>query len=159
MGVFCLARRLLLLFHFCIFSRHMPTSEGCFPTSEGVILTSEGVILTKQAIFGRFFTRTNTLHRKKRRESVLFAHKTPCFGHFLDICSYPTYIPAGRGYFWCIWTMDLRSKIQRIPPPTTHRVWYVALNKKEYLCETECTRALIRCTYLVGCNRYGAVCG
>jgi hypothetical protein len=44
MGVFCLARRLFLLFHLLIFSRIIPTKQGVLPTSEGVILTKQGKI-------------------------------------------------------------------------------------------------------------------
>jgi hypothetical protein len=106
MGVFCLARRLFLLFHLCIFFRHMGTSEGVIPTSEGCIPT-------KQANFGPYFARTNTLQTQNSRQSAFFAQKTPCFGNVFGFCSYPTDIPTRRTGFGCIWIMDLGSKIQR----------------------------------------------
>jgi hypothetical protein len=113
MGVLFLDRRLFLLFHLFIFSRHMPTSEGVLPTSEGGFPTSEGVILTKQAILRPYFARTNTLQTQNSHQSALFAPKTPCFGNFGDIYSYPTDMSTHREVFWCIGIMDLRSKIQR----------------------------------------------
>jgi hypothetical protein len=113
MGVFCLDRRLFLLFHLFIFFHHMATSEGVIPTSEGGLLTSEGVILTKQAIFGPYFARMRTLQTQNSHQSVLFAPKTPCFGDKSDFYSYPTDIPTHREVFWCIGIMVLGSKIQR----------------------------------------------
>jgi hypothetical protein len=127
MGVFCLARRLFLLFYMSIHLSLIPTKQGGLPTSEGVvptmegviptsegcILTSEGVILTKQAIFGPYFARTNTLKTQNSHQSALFAQKTPCFGNICDSYSYPTDICTHRETFWCIGIMDLRSKIQR----------------------------------------------
>jgi hypothetical protein len=92
---------------------HIPTKQGGIPTSEGCIPTSEGVILTKQANLRPYFARTNTLQTQNSRQSALFAQKTPCLGNICGFYSYPTYICTRREVLWCIWIMDLRSKIQR----------------------------------------------
>jgi hypothetical protein len=107
MGVFCLARRLFLLFHLCIFFHHMatsegvlPTSEGGLPTSEGVIPTSEGVINAKQGnlreIKGLFCTYQHVANTKFAPKCV-FCPKNALFWRQIRFLLLPNRDPHPQG--------------------------------------------------------------
>ena len=84
MGVFCLARRLFLFFHLCIFSPHIPASEGLSQHRKGYYNIGR-VITAKQAIFRPYFARMRTLNLKKRCFSSVrppFRRVLPCFCNF-----------------------------------------------------------------------------
>jgi hypothetical protein len=149
-GLFCLARRLFLLFHLFIFSRHIPTKYGVLPTSEGGLPTSEGVINAKQGILreikGLFCTYAHVANTKFAPKCT-FCHKNDLFCGFY---SYPTDMSTHREIFWCIGIMDLRSKIPRwehgmalarkiaqpttyYPPPTVLLPFAVGVDEDETL--------------------------
>ena len=79
MEAFCLARRLFLLFHLFIFSRHVPTKQGGIPTKQGCARPKQGVHFAKQANFRPYFARTGMRQHEK---SSFFVHKTPVLRRF-----------------------------------------------------------------------------
>ena len=83
--------------------------RGVFQHRRGLFLQNKG----KQGKIDPLFAPYNTLQTQNSHQSALFAPKTPCFGNFYSIYSYPTYIPTGREVFWCIWIMDRGSKMGR----------------------------------------------